>query len=100
MPKSHPLAFAGVRHVLVLVRTWLPAAQESLVVSKDDVIRQLSAALQEALVCGWVENVVRPPYRVPDVIEGDRWHWVHAGDKDKASAIICAAVQKAAQHDP
>jgi hypothetical protein len=74
-------------------------AQESLVVSKDDVIRQLSAALQEALVCGWVENVVGPPFRVPDVIDGDRWHWVHAGDKDKACAIIHAAVQKAAQHD-
>jgi hypothetical protein len=68
-------------------------------VSKDDVIVGLAEALKEALVCGWVENVVRPPYRVPDVIEGNRWHWAHANDRDKACAIINAAIDKAAAYD-
>jgi hypothetical protein len=67
--------------------------------SKDEVIRNLSAALKEALVCGWVETVKRPPFRVPDSIEGDRWHWVHASDRDKACAIIDAAVSKAAKSE-
>ena len=80
-----------MRALLLLARSRL--------VTKDEVIRNLSAALQEALVCGWVENVVRPPYRVPDVIDGDRWHWAHASDRDKACAIIAAAVQQAARCD-
>ena len=67
--------------------------------SRDDAIRNLSQALKEALICGWVENVQKPPYRVPDVIDGDRWHWAHTSDKDKACAIISSAVEKAAHFD-
>jgi hypothetical protein len=68
-------------------------------VSKDDVIRKLAEALNEALICGWVEPVVKPPYRVPDSIDGDRWHWVHTSDRDKACSIITTAIKKACQCD-